>query len=85
MTDIREPFIRNHTITIIKNQPTATPNAERAAGTIEVRCSASASDLNAGPLELAEADELLPPVVPTIGINKGTRMKDAAWKRTATR
>jgi hypothetical protein len=36
MADIGEPFIHNYTYTIIKNQPTATPNAERAAGTIEV-------------------------------------------------
>lgn len=33
MADIGE---RNYTYTIIENQPTANPNAERAAGTIEV-------------------------------------------------
>jgi hypothetical protein len=63
--NIRKSLIRSYIIT--NSQPTTTPDIESAMGAIEVRRNASAPDLKAGPLELAE---LLPPlVVPTIEID----------------
>jgi hypothetical protein len=66
MANIGKSFIRSYTIT--NNQPTTTPDTESAMGAIEVRCSASAPDLKAGPLELVP-ELLLPLVVPTIEID----------------